>query len=453
MPSKKTIILCICAAALMAGALWTVAMQYGKPVVSAIAEDREAHPQGRHGDTPAQHDHKPLQDEDHEAHHGHKAEKGHGKHAAEEPSSPHDKHEGHEDDDEAHPVRLSEAEQREFSIQLGTAGPGPVQIHITLPGEVGLNADRLAHVVPRIPGIARHVYKTLGDHVREGEVMAVLDSRELAALQSAYLAAKERVTLAEVTCRRETDLWQKKITSEQEYLDAKQTLAEANITLRAAEQTLHAIGFSKSYLARLSTQPDTTLTRYTLTAPLGGTIVEKHITLGEVLKEDTNAFVVADLDSVWIDLKVYRKDLPFVRTGQPVEISAGPGIADAQGKIAYVGPVVGEQTRTALARIVLPNADGRWRPGLFVTGKIGIKDVEVPVRIPTTALQTIDDQSVVFVDTEAGFIPQAVTLGRMNHTYVEVTEGLQAGQRYVAQGAFTLKAQLAKGSFGDGHNH
>jgi cobalt-zinc-cadmium efflux system membrane fusion protein len=283
--------------------------------------------------------------------------------------------------------------------------------------------------------------------------MAILDSRELADLQSTYLAAKERVPLAKATFRREADLWQKKITSEQEYLDAKQALAEVNIALRAAEQKLHAIGFSEPYLAKLPTPPDTALTRYAITAPFDGTVIEKHITLGEVLKEDTNAFVVADLSSVWVDLKVYRKDLPFIRQGQPVVISAGSGIADAQGKIAYVGPVVGEQTRTALARIVLPNPDGHWRPGLFVTGTIEIKDVEVPVRIPKTALQTIDDRSVVFVTTEEGFVPQQVTLGRTNHTYIEVMDGLQPGQQYVTQGTFTLKAQLAKGSFGHGHAH
>ena len=94
-----------------------------------------------------------------------------------------------------------------------------------------------------------------------------------------------------------------------------------------------------------------------------------------MLKDDSEAYVVADLRSVWVDLRVYQKDLPLVRPGQPVVIAAGHGIPDAQGTIAYVGPLVGEQTRTALARVVLPNPNGHWRPGLFVTGNVVVQDI------------------------------------------------------------------------------
>lgn len=368
-----------------------------------------------------------------------------------------DQHKAGEQDGEEHDeeqvVRLSEAERREFGIEVGTAGSGTLQMHISLPGEVVLNADRRAHVVPRVPGIVQQVHKKLGDRVRAGEVMAVLESRELTDLQSAYLTAAEKVTLAQTTFRREEDLWKKKITSEQEYLEAKQALTEARIERRAAEQKLHAVGFSDTYVAQLPSRPETTLPQYALTAPFDGTVIERHITLGEVLKEDSEAYVVADLRSVWVDLRVYQQDLPFVRPGQPVTIAAGQGIPDAQGTVAYVGPLVGEQTRTALARVVLPNPDGHWRPGLFVTGNVVVKDVTVPLIIPKTALQTLDERPTVFVEAAEGFKPQPVTLGRSNTTVVEITAGLTPGQRYVTSGAFTLKAQLSKGAFSDGHGH
>jgi cobalt-zinc-cadmium efflux system membrane fusion protein len=162
---------------------------------------------------------------------------------------------------------------------------------------------------------------------------------------------------------------------------------------------------------------------------------------------------VADLSTVWVDLQIYPKDLPFVRTGQTAVMSADSGIPEAQGTIAYMGPVVGEQTRTALARVVLPNPQGHWRPGLFVTADITIERHEVSLLIPETALQSVEERPTVFVETPEGFIPQPVTLGRRNAAAIEVTSGLVPGQRYVTRGAFTLKAQLAKGSFGDGHNH
>ncbi|MGH7825399.1 MAG: efflux RND transporter periplasmic adaptor subunit [Candidatus Binatia bacterium] len=350
-------------------------------------------------------------------------------------------------------VRLSEAEKKEFGIEVGTAGPGNLKLYVTLPGEIVLNADRRVHIVPRVAGVVQQVRKTLGDQVRAGEIMAVLESRDLADMKSAYLAANERVVLAEVTFKREENLWKKKIAAEQDYLQAKQALAEAKIELRSAEQKLHALGFSHEHMAQLPTQPGASFTRYTITAPFDGAVIEKHITLGEVLKDDSTAFVVADLRSVWVDLRVYQKELPFVRRGQPVVLSAGRGIPDIQGKISYVGPLVGEQTRTALARVVLPNPDGQWRPGLFVTGTIVVENVDTRLLIPKSALQTIEERPAVFVETAEGVKPRHVTLGRSNDTHIEITSGLSAGERYVTRGTFTVKAQLSKGAFGGGHGH
>jgi cobalt-zinc-cadmium efflux system membrane fusion protein len=283
--------------------------------------------------------------------------------------------------------------------------------------------------------------------------LAVLDSRELADWKSAYLTAAEQTALAQSTFNRETDLRQQKITSEQEYLQAKQELAAAKIAQHAAAQKLRALGFSDGDIATLPKQSSTTLTQYAITAPFDGTIIERHVSLGEVLQDDTAAFVVADLSTVWVDLRVYPKDLPFVRVGQPAVISAGHGIPVVEHPIAYVGPMVGEQTRTALARVILPNPEGLWRPGLFVTASVDVEKRDVSLLVPKTALQTVEDKPAVFVQTPEGFVPQSVTLGRQNDAYIEVTSGLTPGQRYVTRGAFTLKAQLAKDSFGDGHNH
>src|SRR3990172_9177732 len=178
-------------------------------------------------------------------------------------------------------VRLSEEERKEFGIEVAQAGPGVLQISISLPGEIESNADRLAHIVSRLPGAVREVRKTLGDPVRRGEVMAVIESKDLADMGSLYLAARERVKLAEANFNREEDLWKKKISSEQEYLQAKQALAEANIDMRTAIQKLHAVGFSEEYIERLQARPSNALTRYEITAPFEGTVIEKHVALGE----------------------------------------------------------------------------------------------------------------------------------------------------------------------------
>ena len=377
----------------------------------------------------------------------------------------HDDHEGHShekiatehEDAKSHEkegvVQLSKEEMKEFGIEVATAGPGDIQVHINLPGEVVLNEDRLAHVVPRISGIAREIRKVLGDPVYEGEVMAVLESRELADTKAAFLAARERIGLAKASFIREEQLWKEKISSEQEYLEAKQGFAEAKIELRSAEQKLHALGFSEDYLKHVPNQPDISFTEYQIVAPFDGTVIEKHIALGEVLRDDARVYVVADLSSAWVNISVYQKDLPSIRKGLPVVISAGGGLSDAGGTVSYVGPLVGEKTRTALARVVLPNPKGVWRPGLFITASIAVDNVQVPIAVPKTAFQDIDGKASVFIETEDGFTPAPVTIGRTNETYAEITSGISSGQRYVAKGVFTLKAQLSKGAFGGGHAH
>ena len=370
---------------------------------------------------------------------------------ADETESTRASHDAHGEEESV--VHLNAEELKEFGVQVEAAGPGRFQILVELPGEIAIDPDRLAHIVPRVAGVVRQIEKKLGDRVRAGELLAALDSRELSELKSTYLVARERARLAEATFSREEKLWQEEISSEKEYLEARQALAEARIEMRAAEQKLHALEFSDRYLQELSFSEDELFTRYEMNAPFDGRIIEKHITFGEMIQDDAEAFVIADLTSVWAVLTVYQKDISRIDLGQQVRISVDDATPAVAGSIAYVSPVVDEATRTTQVRVVLPNPGGRWRPGSFVTGIWAVEQIEVGVLVPTSAVQVIEGTTSVFIETGEGFEPKRVQVGRRNETHVEITAGLMTDQRYVASGAFTLKAQLAKGSFGDGHGH
>jgi RND family efflux transporter MFP subunit len=366
-----------------------------------------------------------------------------------------DKHgEGKEEkhSDEKH-VKLHDEDLKEFSIEVKGAGPGRLSVQRELPGAIVPNADRLAHIVPRVAGVVRQVFKNMGDTVKAGEILTVIDSRELADVKAAYLGALKRVEMARTNMKREEELWKKKISPEIDYLEARKVFDETQIELKSAEQKLHALGFSEEYVEKLLFQPDVTYTSYEIRAPFSGTVMEKHIALGEYLKDDKEAFVIADLSSVWVNISVYQKDMPYVRKGQTTRISAGGKIPEAKGVISYISSVTGEETRTAVARVVLPNPNGALRPGLFVSAKITVDELNVSLLVPKTALVTEGEKTEVFVETDEGFSPQPVAIGRSDDMNVEVTSGLKAGQRYVAKGGFTLKAQLGKGAFGDGHGH
>lgn len=352
-------------------------------------------------------------------------------------------------------VKINDLQRKKLDIKLGTAGPGKLFTTIDVPGEIVLDADHLAHIVPLLPGVVREVRKKLGQTVHQGDVMAVIESRELADTKAAYLASSEKVALAQATFTREEQLWQKKINAKQEYLDARNSLSEAKIEHRSTVQKLLFFGFSEGFIKDFQKHPDKSFTRYVITAPIEGTVVQKHITLGEKVSDDTVIFTIADLSHVWIDLSVPQKDLVSIKKGQKTHISLGFGTPDAKGKISYVSPMADKKTRTALARVVLPNPDRRWRPGLFVKARISMGEVQLPLVIPKEALQRLENENVVFVEAKGGYEPKHVSVGRSDGSNVEILSGLFAGERYAAKGGFELKAIMMTRDMGAhaGHGH
>ncbi len=200
-------------------------------------------------------------------------------------------------------------------------------------------------------------------------------------------------------------------------------------------------------------ESDESLAPFEVRTLIAGTVIAKHITLGEAVSRDSDIYVIADLGTVWIDLTVYQRHVDQVRAGQDASIYVGHALADSAGKVSYVTPVLDERTRTATARVVLPNHGGVWRPGMFVTGRIVVERALVPVAVPLTATQALDEETVIFVAGEEGFEPRSVEVGRVSEKSVEVLSGLSPGEKYVSAGGFTLKAELGKESFGDGHVH
>ena len=180
-------------------------------------------------------------------------------------------------------------------------------------------------------------------------------------------------------------------------------------------------------------------------------MIEKHIAAGEAVKEDATIFAIADLSSVWAEMNVYPKDLDLVKVGQKVTVRASTLKTEAEGRISYVGSLVGEQTRSAKARVTLPNPERSWRPGLFVTVELVQDETEVPVAVPVGAIQAYRDWKVVFGRFGDAFEARPVELGRSDGKHVEVVKGLEPGTRYAASNTFVLKADLGKA--GAQHSH
>ena len=336
-------------------------------------------------------------------------------------------------------IPMTDSQIQTAGIALARAGTATIGNVIQLPGEVRFNEDLTAHIVPRTPGVAESVSADLGQSVKKGQVLAVISSPLLADLRSASLAAQKRLGLAQLTYQREKKLWEDKISAEQDYLQAQVALREAEIAAQTARAKLSALGAGETEGA---------LNRYVLRAPFSGEILEKHIAQGEAVKEDANVFLLSDLSSVWVEIVVTPKDLESVRVGETVRITSAANDTSSTGKVSYVGNLLGEQTRTAKARVVIANPHMAWRPGLFVNAALIRGEKQVPVAVAADAVQTVDAKSVVFIKVEKGFKAQPVRTGLSDGKQIEIVEGLAAGAQYAASGSFVVKAEQGKGSAG-----
>lgn len=192
------------------------------------------------------------------------------------------------------------------------------------------------------------------------------------------------------------------------------------------------------------------LQAYEVRSPIAGTVIAKEVIPGEFAQEGDSIFTVADLQTVWADLSVPYQDFKRIATGQTVSIDAGQGMT-ANGTIVYVSPFGAEDTQTLLARALIRNSDGAWRPGLFVTASVTVDEAEVPVAVKASAMQTYRDWDVVFINDGAVFQAMPVEIGRRDGERVEITEGLAPGQQYAAKNSFVVKADVGKS--GATHDH
>lgn len=202
-------------------------------------------------------------------------------------------------------------------------------------------------------------------------------------------------------------------------------------------------------LARV--ESNTSLTTYELRAPIAGTIIDRQASLGEFVSEQKPAFVIADLSNVWADFSVYRQDLKRIKKGNQVQVDAEDGNEPATSAISYIAPVGNSETQSAIARAIVDNQDRTMRPGLFVVGTVFLSAKPVAVTVKPSALQTLNDQTVVFVREGQKFEAREVSVGGRDPEKVEIVSGLSAGDTYAAKNSFVIKAELAKGE--GGHEH
>ncbi len=337
-------------------------------------------------------------------------------------------------------VELTDEAVRTSQIKLETVGPAKMRSVTEMPGEVRLNPDKLAYVVPRLSGVIRSVAKNEGDEVKEGEVIAMLDSRELAEMRREVRDASQLTAFAKTELDRTTKLWKDGIASEASHLEKERLYREAVLKAQSARQVLAALNTDNA-----------SSTLFELRAPFDGVVIEKKVATGQAVKDDDTLFIIADLSTVWVEINVYAHDINAVQVGQKVIIEAKSIGLSAEGTISYMGALVGQTTRSAMARVVLPDPERKWRAGTFVDVTVVREEYTAPIAVKRAGLQKFRDWDVVFVRAGDTFEARPLELGRIDGEWTEVVSGLTAGERYASDNSFILKADVGKS--GASHDH
>lgn len=351
----------------------------------------------------------------------------------------HDPH--HEEHEEF--IVLSPEQIEAAGIKIEPAKEGILQEQITSPGKIVLNADRIAHIYPKVSGTAKETHKNLGEEVKTSESLALLESQEIAALKIAYLTALQEEKYALTLLQLEQNLHNKGLSVLQEYESSVNNYEKAHLAVTIAKQSLLSLGMTEYEIKNLPTTDISTLCCYELYAPFNGNILSRHITIGELLSPASEIYSIADLSNLWVEISLYPQRMSLPEKGQPIELRDTNGRI-GKAELLYIGSTIDEETRRIQAIAILDNREGQWQPGTFVTATITTSAIPVPLAITKESIQKIDGQECAFIATETGFEIRPIKTGRSDENMIEIVSGMENGERYAATNSFILKAEHEK---------
>jgi cobalt-zinc-cadmium efflux system membrane fusion protein len=333
-----------------------------------------------------------------------------------------------------------------------------VEAPIALTGEVRFDERKVAHVSPRVEGAVRKVHASLGERVRRGQPIVELESVQLGEAESELLAAQAALRLARSSLDRQEQLRKEQISSEKEYLAARQEHEAAQIRARTAREKLARLGVASADLERLASaggaSGDGSLV---VRAPADGIVLEMHAVPGELVKPEESIVTLGDVSSMWVWADLHEHQLGRVLDAQragklraEVSVKAFPD-ASFPGTVDFVGPTMDERTRTVKVRVAAANPEAKLRAGMFASVRLFLPGDDEALAVPRAAVLSDEGRSFVFVHHEGDYwIRRPVEPGRRWVDWVEVKDGLSGSETVAADGSFLLKSDVLRSKMGAG---
>jgi cobalt-zinc-cadmium efflux system membrane fusion protein len=322
-----------------------------------------------------------------------------------------------------------------LGLETQPARQAPLTPLVRATGTVTFNPTVSAAISTRIRGNVRRILKVEGDRVAAGEVVAEVESAELGGAQAEVTVAEANLKASQANLTREQALLQKNLTTGREVEVALADVERDRALLTAAEQKVRALGGGLEGPFGI----------YLIRAPLAGTVVERHLAQGQALDGTEVLMQTTDLTRLWVELHVFNPHIESIRTGDTVELHASSRPQEVTtGRISHVGDVIDPETRSATMRVEVDNRARRLRPGQAVVASIHASGPSrTTLLVPRTAVTLVDGRPTVFVEeSPTRFVPTVLHTGGQDGRMVEVTDGLEEGDRVVTQGVFALKSEL-----------
>lgn len=363
-------------------------------------------------------------------------------------------------------VQVSQEKQKEWGIEVGSATVQNISSRLTLPGIMTLNQNQTAHISSFVAGKVAEVPVDLGASVKKGQNILTINSPEFAQAQANFLEARARLNLSQKEYERAITLREEQAIEEKEFLRRKAEYEKLVTEFGALGSALHSYGLTHVHIDALIAKCDAIMDdeykceiadpNLSILSPIKGTVVYRDVILGEHINPEKILFTVSDLSILWAQLDAYEKDLPFISENSRVIILSSL-FPDRQfeGKITYISDLIDEKSRTVKIRVEVANPDGWLKPNMYIQGTIEKVSPERDVLvIPEDAIQNLDGEKIVFVpESPEVFAARRILLGQSVGNWRIILGGLEKDEKIVLKGAFYLKAELTKSTFGHAHIH
>lgn len=403
-------------------------------------------------------------------------------HEGEDPGQAAHTHEGeeaalsHEADEGAAPAEgehahrhldVTRERQKAWGIRADHIHKESLTARVSLPGVLALNQNRTAHVSAFVHGQIATLSVDLGRRVRKGQRLLTLNSPDFAELQADFLQARAAYNLSRAEYQRAKSLWEARAIEEKEYLRRQAEHEKLSTEYGALGSKLHSLGLTHDQIdeliakcrlvEELEYKCEVADPHLPLLAPLSGTVIFRDAVQGAHIEPEQILLTISDLGSLWAQLDVYEMDIPLVTPESRVSIRSDlyPD-REFPARITYISNLVDEKLRTMKVRVEVENPQGLLKPNMFIQGVLEseIRGGEKVLAVPEEAVQSLDGEKIVFVREAAEvFAVRHVTIGALVDGHRIILSGLTERENVVLTGAFTLKSELSKGTFGHAHVH